>query len=374
MPREHKIQIVIQAGRINARVTWMENGKRKALWRSGSTKTEARDRLRQALRERESLITSGRYGPNTKFSVILDWYLGRYAVAATYVDDRKVSGLRSEASVRGYAKALREFFGERGLSSVSYSELESYKVKRLLGKTRRGSRRSIASVHRELATLRRIFNIAEREGWIARSPFRRGQSLISAADESKGTRVMSYEEEFRLLAACHGRIVHLKAILICLVDTGMRAGEVFKLRWRDVHNERIEIQALNTKRLQARPVPVSNRLRECFRDLWERSLKDDSDLVFGVSTVKRAFATACKRAGVQQGEPHGLSLRTLRRTAGTRWIQQGLSREEVGKILGHSRQAETTYQHYIAADERTIARAREIMDATQNAPPKQETG
>lgn len=374
MPREHKIQIVIQDGRINARVTWMENGKRKALWRSGSTKTEARDRLRQALRERESMVTSGRYGPNTKFSVILDWYLERYAVAPTYVDDRKVSGLRSEASVRGYAKALREFFGERGLSAVSYSELESYKVKRLLGKTSRGNRRSIASVHRELATLRRIFNIAEREGWIARSPFRRGQSLISAADESKGTRVMSYEEEIRLLAACYGRITHLKAILICLVDTGMRAGEVFKLRWKDVHKERIEIQALNTKRLQARSVPVSNRLRECFRNLWEHSSKDDSDIVFGVSSVKRAFATACRHAGIQQGEPHGLSLRTLRRTAGTRWIQQGLSREEVGKILGHSRQAETTYQHYIAADERTLARAKEIMDTTQNEPPKQETG
>src|SRR4029079_10178467 len=109
MAREHKIQIVIQDGRINARVTWMENGKRKALWRSGSTRTEARDRLREALKERETLNTAGRYGPNAKFSVVMQWYLDRYAVAPVYIDDRKVSGLRSSDSVRGYARALNAF-------------------------------------------------------------------------------------------------------------------------------------------------------------------------------------------------------------------------------------------------------------------------
>lgn len=364
MPREHKIQIVIQDGRINARVTWMENGKRKALWRSGSTKTEARDRLRQALRERESLITSGRYGPNTKFSVVLDWYLDRYAVAPVYVDDRKVSGLRSSDSVRGYARALRDFFGERGLSAITYSELESYKAKRLISKTRRGTHRSIASVHRELALLRRIFNIAEREGWIARSPFRRGEPLISAADERRGTRVMSLAEEEKLLAACTGRIAHLKPILICAVDTGMRAGEIFQLHWQDVTKETITIQAMTTKTLQSRTVPVSERLREVFKELWERSEQDDSDLVFGVTTVKKAFRSACIAAGIPHGEPLGLSLRCLRRTAGTRWIQAGIPKEIVSKILGHSSQTPITYKHYISADEAALQQVRDALNQT----------
>lgn len=374
MPRDHKIQIIVRDGNINARVTWTENGKRKALWRSGATKTEARDRLREALKERETLNVSGVYSPRSKFSQVLDWYLKRYAVDPVYVDDRKVSGLRSSKSVKGYAKALEAHFGERAIGSISYADLESYKSERLRGKTKRGKHRSVASVHRELATLRRLLNIAEREGWITKSPFRKGEPLISVADERKGVRVLSFDEEARLLSACTGRLAHLRAILICALDTGMRAGEIFKLKWGDVTRTQINIAALTTKRIQARSVPVSDRLRLEFKALWEQSTQDDNELVFGITTVKRSFESACRQAGIPHGEPQGLSFRCLRRTAGTRLIQAGLSREEVSKILGHSR-ADTTYQHYISADEKTLERARELLDRiNQSVPPKQAVG
>lgn len=371
MPRDHKIQIIERNGNISARVTWMEGGRRKALWRSGKNKTEARDRLREALKERETLNTSGEFRPQSKLADVMAWYLKRYAVNPVYVDDRKVSGLRSAASVKGYAKPLSEYFGDRSIGSISYADLESYKSERLQGKTRRGKGRSIASVHRELATLRRVFNIAEREGWLLRSPFRKGDSIISVADERKGSRVLSFEEEARLLAVCTGRIGHLRAILICAIDTGMRAGEIFNLKWGDVSKTQITIRALTTKTMQARVAPVSDRLRLEFKQLWEESIRNDNDLVFGITTVKRSFESACRRAGIPHGEPQGLSFRCLRRTAGTRLIQAGLSREEVSKILGHSH-AQTTYQHYISADDRTLERAREILDRiNQNAPPLQ---
>lgn len=372
MPRDHQIQIVIRNGNINARVTWMENGKRKALWRSGKTKTEARDRLREALKERETLNVSGHYSPRSHLSDVMDWYLKRYAVEPTYVEDRKVSGLRSSASVKGYAKAIKAYFEGRTLGSISYSDLESYKAERLSGQTRRGKHRSLASVHRELALLRRVFNIAEREGWIMRSPFRKGEPLISVAQERKGTRVLSFDEEARLLAACVGKMAHLRAILICAIDTGMRAGEIFALNWGDVTKTEITIRALTTKTMQTRTAPVSDRLRVEFKALWEKSEKDDSQLVFGITTVKRSFASACRKAGIEHGEPHGLSFRCLRRTAATRLIQAGLSREETSKILGHS-EAQTTYRHYLAADENTLARAREILDRiNQSGPPSLE--
>lgn len=377
MAREHRIQIVIKDGKINARVTWMENGKRKALWRSGSTKTEARDRLREALKERETLAINGRYGPRAKFSVVMQWYLDRYAVAPTYMNDRKVSGLRSSDSVRGFARALNGYFGEGSIGGIAYADLESYKAHRIstpiVFKNKKGvvtgtRARKLASVHRELALLRRVLNIAEREGWIGKSPFGRGEPLISAADERRGTRVLSPAEETKLLAACTGRIKHLKPILICAIDTGMRAGEMFQLVWKDVTKDRIYLDALTTKTNCARVVPVSDRLREQFKILWDASTKDDNALVFNITTVKRGFKTACVRAGIEHGEPNGLSLRSLRRTAGTRWIQAGLSREEVSKLLGHST-AQTTYQHYISADDRTLDRVREILNRNVHPQP-----
>src|ERR1051326_21825 len=369
MPREHQIQIVIRTGNINARVTWMENGKRKALWRSGASKTQARERLREALKEREILNPSSTFNPRSIFRDVMQWYLDRYAVDPVYVDDRKVSGLASGDSVKGYAKALNAFFGDRAIGSISYSDLETYKGDRLKGKTKRGKPRSLASVHRELATIRRLLNIAEREGWIVKSPFRKGDTIISVAQERKGTRVLSFDEEARLLAACTGRMTHLRAILICAIDTGMRAGEIFKLKWGFVEKTKINLPGRVTKTGEPRTVPVSDRLRLEFKALWEKSTQDDDKLVFGITTVKRSFESACRAAGIPHGEPHGLSFRCLRRTAGTRLIQAGLSREEVSKILGHT-QMQTTYQHYLSADERTLERARELLDRiNQSEPP-----
>jgi hypothetical protein len=61
--------------------------------------------------------------------------------------------------------------------------------------------------------LRRRLNVAQREGWILRSPFAAGGSLISLADEDKRERILTREEEVRLLAACDTpQRAHLKAI------------------------------------------------------------------------------------------------------------------------------------------------------------------
>ena len=76
--------------------------------------------------------------------------------------------------------------------------------------------------------LRRMLNVAQREGWILRNPFAAGDSLISLADENKRERILTREEEMKLLAACDTpQRAHLKGIIICAIDTGMRQGEYF---------------------------------------------------------------------------------------------------------------------------------------------------
>jgi integrase len=73
-----------------------------------------------------------------------------------------------------------------------------------------------------------MLNVAEREGWILWSPFAAGDSLISLADEKKRERILTREEEIKLLAACDTpQRAHLKAIVICALDTGMhRSGRL----------------------------------------------------------------------------------------------------------------------------------------------------
>jgi integrase len=138
-------------------------------------------------------------------------------------------------------------------------------------KTRqRETPRSITSVNRELEQLRAILNFAHREGWILRNPFQAGRAIISKADEEVRERVLTEDEETRLLAAGVGPRAHLKAIIICALDTGMRRGEIFKLKWADVHLQEgiITIRKMTTKTGQARVCGITPRLKEALELQW----------------------------------------------------------------------------------------------------------
>lgn len=221
------------------------------------------------------------------------------------------------------------------------------------------STRSIASVNRELALLRRILNVAVREGWIARNPFTAGETLISLADERKRERILTREEETRLLAACTGRRAHLKAIVVAALDTGCRQGELLKLRWRDVDlNARaLVLQAFNTKTLRERGVAMTTRLYLELERLWERSSKDPDALVFGVTdNVKNSFTAARKQARLPDVRFHD-----LRHTAATRLVAAHISISEVERVLGHT-QVNTTYR-YVNANAETARRAAAALDS-----------
>lgn len=122
--------------------------------------------------------------------------------------------------------------------------------------------RSIATVNRELSLLRRIFNVAVENGWLLKNPFSTGKSLINPGDEKPRERILTKEEEQSLLAACDGPRAHLKPIIIMALDTGIRRGEMLKLRWVDIdfENRIINTQALNTKTIRERGGGMSARL------------------------------------------------------------------------------------------------------------------
>ena len=80
--------------------------------------------------------------------------------------------MRSLKPAKSMLKTLREAFGKRPLESIIQGEIERFKQTRLkipLYKNKERTtekERSIASVNRELALLRRMLNVAVREKWI----------------------------------------------------------------------------------------------------------------------------------------------------------------------------------------------------------------
>jgi integrase len=181
--------------------------------------------------------------------------------------------------------------------------------------------------------------VAARNGWILRNPFIGGKSLITPGDEKPRERIITREEETRLLAACTGIRAHLRPIVIAALDTGMRRGEIFKLKWMDIdfENRIIIVRAFNTKTMRERQVAMTERLAKELETLFELSTKEPDSLCFGIyDNVKKSFNSARKLAGLPDVRFHD-----LRHTHATRLVSASMPLSEVGRVLGHT-QANTT--------------------------------
>lgn len=306
---------------------------------------------------------------------------------ARIVEGIKTEGVRSLAPVRSYLKVLREYFGKQRIGEITTANLKAYRQWRL----NIGSRRpeviasgefqpvKLATINRELQTMRMMMNYALAEGWITRDIFH-GSKVIVAAAEKERTRVLTEEEERRLLAACelgdrehtytrnhYGRArevtqtvnsdnPHLKAIILLAVDSGMRRGEILKLRWSDINfeHDRITIIGSHTKTEREREAPLSFRAKLALINL--RELDPTGDRPFPQTDVKTSWRTALKYAGITD-----LRFHDLRRTAITRWQKMGLPLAFAGKLAGHAN-PKTTQKHYTAADAETTAAFTETMN------------
>lgn len=163
---------------------------------------------------------------------------------------------------------LNAFFGERKLSEITPKDVDDYKESRL-------DEVSPATVNRELEVLRHLFKLAERwKKFFGKNPVSQA-GLLPLNNQVE--RILTPVEEERLLASSSP---HLKAILICALNTGMRKGEIISLRWSnvDLDNNVITLDHTNTKSKKTRRTPINSVLR---RLLLEQRLKSGgSDYVF----------------------------------------------------------------------------------------------
>lgn len=374
-----------------ARITRIEgNGKKKQYTARAESKSHARqlrDELTENYRDNGEKAIEG---SKITFREFAEDYKERKLIPAKYHNDRKVAGLRSHRTALNSLNNLLPFFGNKKIRDINPAMIERFKQTRLdepvkiRKKNEKGEfetierPRAIASVNRELALLRTILNDAVFNGLLNRSPFLNAKGLVSLADEVKRERILTIEEEIRLLDACeefifltyerNGKTIkakhksnrqHLKPLIITALDTAMRSGELLKLIWRDVDldNRIIKIIAFNTKTAKSREVGMTDRVFEELTKLWEMSPKDLNELVFGIKdTVKRSFTSACRDAGIE-----GFHFHDCRHTAITRMIQAGLSPMEIMKISGHTQM--NTFARYVNPNTQAVTR---IADALSN--------
>jgi integrase len=360
-----------------ARLTFTsEVGKRRNVKRRAKSKSAAREMLWQIRRDYQDHGEKIFDGDRLTFRELAKDYQEKRLQPAQYKGDRKISGRRSYLSPLAYLRVLVAYFGPRRIKSITHSDIEKFRNERLntpiyTNKNQdkdndndesKSKERSIASVNRELEVLRAMFRYAVRQGWLIRSPFEMGESLISKADEVQRDRILTREEEDRLLAECVDRRAHLKPLLITALDTGMRRGELFKLKWSDIDIEErlIRVRATTTKTMRGRTIGMTERVTIELQRLWEKSPNAPDYLVFGITnTVKTAFAAACRDAKIENFRFHD-----CRHTAITRMIQAGMPPMQVMKISGHTQM--TTFARYVNIDNNTARNVAAALDTFQS--------
>ena len=289
--------------------------------------------------------------------------------------------------------------GDRVLADVTRADIEALRAhwhtrKRPLAKD------GLVGVNRMLRRVRHFFNWAVEEGYIDATPFRRNGRPVIKLDhtvETGRTRRLEPGEEEALLV---NATAYLRHLIIALLDTGCRLGELLGLRWRDVRldDHLIVLQASATKTNTMRVVPVSQRVTAI---LEMRRLGPDGEplgsdaYVFGNEvgerrknvrhgwnlTVLRAHGHEPVLVRGKLGpesrrvlEEIGLHLHDLRRECGSRLLEAGAGIHEVREWLGH-RDISTTGR-YLAITGASLQRALRRLEASRDGrdhqhPPRQ---
>ncbi|HSE30790.1 MAG TPA: site-specific integrase [Pyrinomonadaceae bacterium] len=361
MGRERTGFIVERNGKIYVRVQYTDDsGVRRELMRRAGNRTEAQRLRKSLIKDLEDHGETVLHGDHIRFVDLARDYEKDKLFPAKIVNGRKVAGVKSVQPARAALKALVSGFGKRRIKAIRHGDIQDYKVARLDTPTIHRNQRSIASVNRELELLRAMFRYAMRQGWIVSSPFQKGDSLISKADETSRDRTLTYDEEQRLLAAFDKpKRKHLRPLLIAALDTACRRGELFKLRWRDVDfvSRILTVTVENAKTATRREVGMTSRLYDELMKLWQVSTQDERASVFGITTtIKTAFKSACEEAGIKDFHFHD-----GRHTATTRMVETGQPHTLIMKVTGHTQYK--TFVRYVNPSATAITGVAEALGA-----------
>jgi integrase len=245
-----------------------------------------------------------------------------------------------------YAELWKDALKGKTLREILPGDIERYIAKRRSAarKKKRHHEKPLApaTINRELAFLRRIFNVAIEDGKADTNPVR---PKMFTKENNQRVRFLSEKEETALQKAIGKTEWPMVAVAI---HTGLRRSEQFNLCWENVDFNTGIITVPRSKHGEARRLPMNDTVREILRS---RPSRLKSAYVFpsatgetpldGQNYVNRVFLPALKAAKVD-----GFTWHCLRHTFASRLVMKGVDMRTVQELLGHKTLAMTErYSH-----------------------------
>jgi integrase len=303
--------------------------------------------------KRKTEIIEGRFFPRSpqKRDIIIDEFV------ATYLQQARgtVKGFKD---YERYGAIWTARFKGRRLRTIAEDEVEAWKQQR---------RREVspASVNRELAFLKHIFNLAIPR-YADINPVRR----VKFFKESHRVRYLTENEEARLKQEL-GANRFAWPIVVLAMNSGGRRANVFRLRRNEVDFQSGVLTFTETKTGESYHVPMNETLRSLLSKVlashphpWVFPNTKGTGPLNAQNFYNRVFKPALGRAGIKNFKFHD-----FRHTFASRLVMQGRSLYEVKELLGHKRESTTHRYAHLAPD-----RLREAVNSLVKAPTGTTTG
>ena len=323
-------------------VRYYRNGRRHEE-SSHSTKKGDAERL---LKQREGAVANGEP---------VSAAVGRLRFDAAVEDvltDYRTNGKRSAGHVeRRIRLHLAPFFGGRRMAAITTADVRTYTAQR------QGAGAPNATINRELAILKRAFRLAEQAGTVMHRPH------IPMLREDNVRQGFFERDEFE--AVREHLPPELRGVVTFAYLTGWRVpSEVLTLEWGQVdrHAKTVRLEPGTTKNSEGRTLPYDllPELVEVIEAAWSErqrlaGLGTICPYVFHragqpIRSYRKAWATACERAGVP-----GRLMHDFRRTAVRNLVRAGVPDTVAMKVTGHK--TRSVFDRYNVTSEADVREA-----------------
>lgn len=168
-------------------------------------------------------------------------------------------------------------------------------------------------------------------------------------------RFLTEDEAKALRKASRAASADLEGFVMIALNTGMRAGEILALRWKDINFNLRQIvvaprEGWSTKTKKGRKIPINDRLLDYLKTLAPENA--GSEPVFSISydVLKKSFKKLVKAAELPSTGEDKVTAHTLRHTFASHLVMKGTPLHTVARLLGHSSTTTTEIYSHLSPD------------------------
>jgi len=175
--------------------------------------------------------------------------------------------------------------------------------------------------------------------------------------------VLNKDEVLRIFSSVKN--VKHRAILMLTYSSGIRVGEVVRLKKDDIDSKRRLIHIKGSKGRKDRYTLLSDTALKALREYWKEYRPkiwlfpgQDKNKHISVRSVEKIFSTACHKADITKH----VTVHSLRHSFATHLLESGVDLRYIQELLGHKNSK--TSEIYTHVSTRDIGRIKSPLDAS----------